>query len=102
MTTNIANSRSKAEPVGISMMIESFFFAANKIFLRDKMDRYRNNKCSIVTKGPTSSESLATISQREVSNYAHGTGEDAPIKLFQGNASKAASLKGRFFMGNSY
>jgi hypothetical protein len=31
-----------------------------------------------------------------VSNYAHGTGEDAPIKLFQGNASKAASLKGRF------
>ena len=83
------------------MMIE-IFFAAAMIFPRNQIDRYKTNKWSVFTKGSTSSESLATISQREVSNYAHGTGEDAPIKLFQGNASKAASLKGRFFMGNSY
>jgi hypothetical protein len=83
------------------MIIESFF-AATKIFLRNQIDRCKTNKLLIFTKSPISSKPLPTISQKEVSNYAHGTGEDAPIRLFQGNASKAASLRGRFFMGNSY
>jgi len=43
MTTALANGRSKAEPIDVSMMIESFF-AATKIFLRNQIDRYKTNK----------------------------------------------------------
>tara|TARA_Y100000739_G_scaffold109111_1_gene93727 strand:- start:267 stop:383 length:117 start_codon:yes stop_codon:yes gene_type:complete len=38
MTTNNANGRSKAKPIGISMMIKSFF-AATKLFLRNQINR---------------------------------------------------------------
>ena len=42
---------------------------------------------------------LKRFSEREVSNYADGTGESTRITLTQGNAPVATLLKGRFFMG---
>tara|TARA_B100001063_G_scaffold217958_1_gene220953 strand:+ start:360 stop:671 length:312 start_codon:yes stop_codon:yes gene_type:complete len=99
MTTNIKTGRIKAESIGVSMMVESFFAAA-KIFPRNQIDRYKK---LIIDQFSLRAQHLQNHSQhfrqREVSNYAHGTGEDAPIKLLKGMHQMRPHSKVAFLWG---
>ena len=80
------------------MLIESYF-AAIKICLKGKTFCHKNNKISRPSTAQYRLNHLKRLSEREVSNYADGIGENTHITLIQGNAPAATLLKGRFFMG---